>query len=537
VIPLCDPVVQNLYAIVNRSVYSLNFLHETLDDLASIAKSEVHAAYVPLIRKNIVTAVVCTAFRSYSYVTMPTLVSLCKEESFSALEGIVLQVAALRKESVYIDQEKGTVRFSRRDGDTFSATLSNVRNIVAQIQSDYVVRRDKATQDELVKAAIEGAAAERQQLMVRLELMEKRRVAQDVDKEERRKDEFQKKQAKDTHDRQVAAQQLEQERVAREAKKKADDEKLKDLARGVDLVKKLEETVGKKMDDLRKIEDKAALIAAAQSRLQQEQKTLEDKAKEEVKRLDFFVRAMREQEAPALAQWWESASTEMQKDAEVRQQNQLEMHRKNFEAALENKKRMQVMNDKRLAFQNRLIEQRKLAFQEQTKKRNQEQRVAEQLAAGAAKSNETPSLRDQPMREQPSLRDQPLREQPGAPPSPAAPPPPEPTPAPAGEGAGTGKWQSKPRGAPRPPPPEDAPAPIPPSEQPPAEAPPAEGDAPKQQGKWVPKSKGPARPPPSEDSPSAAPPPAAPTAPAETAPPAAAPAPSAGGAWKPKSKR
>ena len=386
VLPQCSELLRGFYAKVQQNLHDANFHVKLGNDVGILEKDNLYEKYISVIRVNITTAVISTVFSSHSVVKFASLCKLCGVEKFSSIEPIVLKVASTRKRSAHIDHEQEFVSFSNTESDLFTSTLSNLRNIVANVRSTYFISQDSNAHARLVQKAAAEASSERQQLLLRLELMEKRRDAHDIEKEEHRKKSFHEKQQRDAHHRQEAAKQLEKERIDRETKNKVDEENQKSKTRIQDLIKQMEQVTGKKFSELHDLTDKNSLLRAAQKQLKVEQQKVQDSAVSEVKRADFFVRAVREEEWPEIEKTWALQQGEMRQNAEERRKNQLEIQQLNQAKAEETRARLEIMSSRRLQWESERIADRRKAHESSLKKRTQEQQVMEELARGAAAS-------------------------------------------------------------------------------------------------------------------------------------------------------
>ena len=387
ILPHCHEFLKGVQKKIEENMVNQK-LYLTLEkDLYTLEKKSAYVQYIPPLRSNIVVKVISIVLETQSTMKITQLSELCGRDDFSDLEPTLLKVASACKSVPQIDVENDIIAFTSIDNDLFSSAIVDLRQDIENALYKSIPIHEPFHQKRLVKHVLASLNNERQKLFSRLELIEKRRNAHDIEQDESRKKKILEKQQQNAQQRREAAQQLERERKNREEKSKLEEERQKTISNIMNLIERLENVTHKKLPELHKNIDKETLIRIAQKHLAIERQKAEDHAIADVKRMDFFFRALREREWPALKKLCLSCIEEARANVKIRIANQAELLRIHDERVQIDKDRLMRMNNSRLRWGTERIRDRQRIQGAAMKKRTQEQEVMDELARGAAASH------------------------------------------------------------------------------------------------------------------------------------------------------
>ncbi|KNH06629.1 hypothetical protein XU18_2530 [Perkinsela sp. CCAP 1560/4] len=382
-----DPTLVELYKMLrSQSSNSVVFLQQSIESINRLSGKQTYRQYLSPIQRNMTQTVLHNIFRCYHSITLEKMCTLACVPNYVQLEAILLKaINELRSKKFHIevDQLNGACNFhSRGEEERVQTSISRVRVALATMQKQMIVHNPSIRQNliERVKGTL---SEERSQLLIRLDIVERRSSAQFFEKEAQRKKKLQEKQVRENEQKVLAAQQLEKERVQREIRKKQEEEDAHAREKIDELISELEKITGKCMPEIRSISDRLEVLGAATAMLHKEQQRVECEAVEEVNRYDFFIRAKREQEFFSLSTFWKKMVSQWHENMTTRDENERKNRKQVEENAIETRARLARMAKSRRKWENKIFAVRRQALESSRKKRMDEESVIENLMRGA----------------------------------------------------------------------------------------------------------------------------------------------------------
>lgn len=291
-----SPDVVQLYHLFEKYMGPIDFSSKTLSILNRIKENESLAHYVPQLERLIVLRLLQQLSRVYSSIRIASFQALCGDISlsFAEIERLIVRNVKNGSIAVRIDHQAQCLHFGETmlEQDRMRSQLAALGSNLEKVTRLINPQRYEHSQEERAQvctSALESVKEERNEVMKRKMLIEKRK--EDLDKEVMLK--FQEDEKKRKHDEELQ-QQKEKERLDKEEKKRQ-LEKQERIREEIQLAetKKILESMGMGLDQIDTV-DRDKLLKEKKAQDEKRMKARAKKLRTEYKKLDHFIRALRE---------------------------------------------------------------------------------------------------------------------------------------------------------------------------------------------------------------------------------------------------
>ncbi|XP_031140022.1 eukaryotic translation initiation factor 3 subunit A isoform X2 [Sander lucioperca] len=379
--------------------------------------------YVPHLQSNTILRLLQQVAQIYQSIEFTRLASLVPFVDAFQLERSIVDAARHCDLQVRIDHSSRTLSFgsdlnySTKEDAPVGPFLQNmpseqIRNQLTAMSASLakaiqVIRpasilQEREEQNQLAIAAyLKNARKDHQRILARRQTIEERKERLESLNIQREKEELEQREAEMQKVRKAEEERLRQEAKEREKERIMQEHeqiKKKTVRERLEQIKKTE--LGAKafkdidIEDLEEL-DPDFIMAKQVEQLEKEKKELQERLKNQEKKIDYFERAKRLEEIPLIKKAYEEQRVKDMELWELQEEERISNMKVEREKALEHKKRMfRMLEDKEnflskitaarsfiyeeklKAFQERLVEERKKRLEERKKQRKEDRRNA-----------------------------------------------------------------------------------------------------------------------------------------------------------------
>ncbi|XP_072533485.1 eukaryotic translation initiation factor 3 subunit A isoform X2 [Salminus brasiliensis] len=379
--------------------------------------------YVPHLQNNTILRLLQQVAQIYQSIEFSRLASLVPFVDAFQLERSIVDAARHCDLQVRIDHSSRTLSFgsdlnySTKEDAPVGPFLQNmpseqIRNQLTAMSSSLAkaiqvikpasILQEREEQSQLAIAAyLKNARKEHQRILARRQTIEERKERLESLNIQREKEELEQREAELQKVRKAEEERLRQEAKEREKERIMQEHeqiKKKTVRERLEQIKKTE--LGAKafkdidIEDLEEL-DPDFIMAKQVEQLEKEKKELQERLKNQEKKIDYFERAKRLEEIPLIKKAYEEQRIKDMELWELQEEERISNMQVEREKALEHKTRMsRMMEDKEnfvskitaarsfiyeeklKQFQERLVEERKKRLEERKKQRKEERRNA-----------------------------------------------------------------------------------------------------------------------------------------------------------------
>ncbi|XP_073338777.1 eukaryotic translation initiation factor 3 subunit A [Pagrus major] len=379
--------------------------------------------YVPHLQSNTILRLLQQVAQIYQSIEFTRLASLVPFVDAFQLERSIVDAARHCDLQVRIDHTSRTLSFgsdlnySTKEDAPVGPFLQNmpseqIRNQLTAMSASlakaiYIIKpasilQERDEQNQLAIAAyLKNARKDHQRILARRQTIEERKERLESLNIQREKEELEQREAEMQKVRKAEEERLRQEAKEREKERIMQEHeqiKKKTVRERLEQIKKTE--LGAKafkdidIEDLEEL-DPDFIMAKQVEQLEKEKKELQERLKNQEKKIDYFERAKRLEEIPLIKQAYEEQRIKDMELWELQEEERISNMKVEREKALEHKKRMsRMMEDKEnflskitaarsfiyeeklKAFEERLVVERKKRLEERKKQRKEDRRNA-----------------------------------------------------------------------------------------------------------------------------------------------------------------
>ncbi|XP_020501777.1 eukaryotic translation initiation factor 3 subunit A isoform X2 [Labrus bergylta] len=379
--------------------------------------------YVPHLQSNTILRLLQQVAQIYQSIEFTRLASLVPFVDAFQLERSIVDAARHCDLQVRIDHSSRTLSFgsdlnySTKEDAPVGPFLQNmpseqIRNQLTAMSSSlakaiYVIKpasilQEREEQNQLAIAAyLKNARKDHQRILARRQTIEERKERLESLNIQREKEELEQREAEMQKVRKAEEERLRQEAKEREKERIMQEHeqiKKKTVRERLEQIKKTE--LGAKafkdidIEDLEEL-DPDFIMAKQVEQLEKEKKELQERLKNQEKKIDYFERAKRLEEIPLIKKAYEEQRIKDMELWELQEEDRISNMKVEREKALEHKKRMsRMMEDKESflskitaarsfiyeeklkTFEERLVEERKTRLEEKKRQRKEDRRNA-----------------------------------------------------------------------------------------------------------------------------------------------------------------
>ncbi|XP_038593032.1 eukaryotic translation initiation factor 3 subunit A [Micropterus salmoides] len=379
--------------------------------------------YVPHLQSNTILRLLQQVAQIYQSIEFTRLASLVPFVDAFQLERSIVDAARHCDLQVRIDHSSRTLSFgsdlnySTKEDSPVGPFLQNmpseqIRNQLTAMSASlakaiYIIKPASIMQEreeqnqQAIAAYLKNARKDHQRILARRQTIEERKERLESLNIQREKEELEQREAEMQKVRKAEEERLRQEAKEREKERIMQEHeqiKKKTVRERLEQIKKTE--LGAKafkdidIEDLEEL-DPDFIMAKQVEQLEKEKKELQERLKNQEKKIDYFERAKRLEEIPLIKKAYEEQRVKDMELWELQEEERISNMKVEREKALEHKKRMsRMMEDKEnflskitaarsfiyeeklKTFEERLVEERKKRLEERKKQRKEDRRNA-----------------------------------------------------------------------------------------------------------------------------------------------------------------
>ncbi|XP_070772019.1 eukaryotic translation initiation factor 3 subunit A [Enoplosus armatus] len=377
--------------------------------------------YVPHLQSNTILRLLQQVAQIYQSIEFTRLASLVPFVDAFQLERSIVDAARHCDLQVRIDHSSRTLSFgsdlnySTKEDAPVGPFLQNmpseqIRNQLTAMSASlakaiYIIKPASILQEreeqsqQAIAAYLKNARKDHQRILARRQTIEERKERLESLNIQREKEELEQREAEMQKVRKAEEERLRQEAKEREKERIMQEHeqiKKKTVRERLEQIKKTE--LGAKafkdidIEDLEEL-DPDFIMAKQVEQLEKEKKELQERLKNQEKKIDYFERAKRLEEIPLIKKAYEEQRVKDMELWELQEEERISNMKVEREKALEHKKRMsRMMEDKEnflskitaarsfiyeeklKSFEERLVEERKKRLEERKKQRKEDRR-------------------------------------------------------------------------------------------------------------------------------------------------------------------
>uniref|UniRef100_A0A3B3CBV1 Eukaryotic translation initiation factor 3 subunit A n=1 Tax=Oryzias melastigma TaxID=30732 RepID=A0A3B3CBV1_ORYME len=359
--------------------------------------------YVPHLQNNTILRLLQQVAQIYQSIEFSRLASLVPFVDAFQLERSIVDAARHCDLQVRIDHTSRTLSFgsdlnySTKEDSPVGPFLQNMPS--EQIRNQLTAQEREEQSQQAIAAYLKNARKDHQRILARRQTIEERKERLESLNIQREKEELEQREAEMQKVRKAEEERLRQEAKEREKERmmqECEQIKKKNVRERLEQIKKTE--LGAKafkdidIEDLEEL-DPDFIMAKQVEQLEKEKKELQERLKNQEKKIDYFERAKRVEEIPLIIKAYEEQRVKDMELWELQEEERISNLKIEREKALEHKKRMSRMvedkenflskitaarsfiyEEKLKAFQARLIEERKKRLEDRKRQRKEERR-------------------------------------------------------------------------------------------------------------------------------------------------------------------
>ncbi|KAM4607707.1 eukaryotic translation initiation factor 3 subunit A [Polymixia lowei] len=379
--------------------------------------------YVPHLQSNTILRLLQQVAQIYQSIEFSRLASLVPFVDAFQLERSIVDAARHCDLQVRIDHTSRTLSFgsdlnystkedspvgpflqnmpSEQIRNQLTAMSSSLAKAIQVIKPASILQEREEQSQQAIAAYLKNARKDHQRILARRQTIEERKERLESLNIQREKEELEQREAEMQKVRKAEEERLRQEAKEREKERIMQEHeqiKKKTVRERLEQIKKTE--LGAKafkdidIEDLEEL-DPDFIMAKQVEQLEKEKKELQERLKNQEKKIDYFERAKRLEEIPLIKKAYEEQRVKDMELWELQEEERISNMKVEREKALEHKQRMsRMMEDKEnfvskitaarsfiyeeklKAFQERLVEERKKRLEERTRQRKEDRRNA-----------------------------------------------------------------------------------------------------------------------------------------------------------------
>uniref|UniRef100_A0A667ZBW5 Eukaryotic translation initiation factor 3 subunit A n=1 Tax=Myripristis murdjan TaxID=586833 RepID=A0A667ZBW5_9TELE len=379
--------------------------------------------YVPHLQNNTILRLLQQVAQIYQSIEFSRLASLVPFVDAFQLERSIVDAARHCDLQVRIDHTSRTLSFgsdlnystkedspvgpflqnmpSEQIRNQLTAMSSSLAKAIQVIKPASILQEREEQSQQAIAAYLKNARKDHQRILARRQTIEERKERLESLNIQREKEELEQREAEMQKVRKAEEERLRQEAKEREKERIMQEHeqiKKKTVRERLEQIKKTE--LGAKafkdidIEDLEEL-DPDFIMAKQVEQLEKEKKELQERLKNQEKKIDYFERAKRLEEIPLIKKAYEEQRIKDMELWELQEEERISNMKVEREKALEHKQRMsRMMEDKEnfvskitaarsfiyeeklKAFQERLVEERKKRLEERKKQRKEDRRNA-----------------------------------------------------------------------------------------------------------------------------------------------------------------
>uniref|UniRef100_A0AAX7SK01 Eukaryotic translation initiation factor 3 subunit A n=1 Tax=Astatotilapia calliptera TaxID=8154 RepID=A0AAX7SK01_ASTCA len=379
--------------------------------------------YVPHLQSNTILRLLQQVAQIYQSIEFSRLASLVPFVDAFQLERSIVDAARHCDLQVRIDHTSKTLSFgsdlnystkedapvgpflqnmpSEQIRNQLTAMSASLAKAIQVIKPASILQEREEHNQQAIAAYLKSARKDHQRILARRQTIEERKERLESLNIQREKEELEQREAEMQKVRKAEEERLRQEAKEREKERIMEEHKQikkKNARERLEQIKKTE--LGAKafkdidIEDLEEL-DPDFIMAKQVEQLEKEKKELQERLKNQEKKIDYFERAKRLEEIPLIKKAYEEQRVKDMELWELQEEERISTMKVEREKALEHKKRMsRMMEDKEnflskitaarsfiyeeklKAFQERLIEERKTRLEDRKRQRKEDRRNA-----------------------------------------------------------------------------------------------------------------------------------------------------------------
>lgn len=377
--------------------------------------------YVPHLQNNTILRLLQQVAQIYQSIEFSRLSSLVPFVDAFQLERSIVDAARHCDLQVRIDHSSRTLSFgsdlnystkedapvgpflqnmpSEQIRNQLTAMSASLAKAIQVIKPTSILQEREEHQQQAIAAYLKNARKDHQRILARRQTIEERKERLESLNIQREKEELEQREAEMQKVRKAEEERLRQEAKEREKERIMQEHeqiKKKTVRERLEQIKKTE--LGAKafkdidIEDLEEL-DPDFIMAKQVEQLEKEKKELQERLKNQEKKIDYFERAKRLEEIPLIKKAYEEQRVKDMELWELQEEERISNMKVEREKALEHKQRMSRMiedkenflskitvarsciyEEKLKAFQARLVEERKKRLEERKRKRKEDRR-------------------------------------------------------------------------------------------------------------------------------------------------------------------
>uniref|UniRef100_A0A672GUY2 Eukaryotic translation initiation factor 3 subunit A n=1 Tax=Salarias fasciatus TaxID=181472 RepID=A0A672GUY2_SALFA len=379
--------------------------------------------YVPHLQNNTILRLLQQVAQIYQSIEFSRLASLVPFVDAFQLERSIVDAARHCDLQVRIDHSSRTLSFgsdlnystkedapvgpflqnmpSEQIRNQLTAMSASLAKAIHIIKPASILQEREEQNQQAIAAYLKNARKDHQRILARRQTIEERKERLESLNIQREKEELEQREAEMQKVRKAEEERLRQEAKEREKERIMQEHeqiKKKTVRERLEQIKKTE--LGAKafkdidIEDLEEL-DPDFIMAKQVEQLEKEKKELQERLKNQEKKIDYFERAKRLEEIPLIKKAYEEQRVKDMELWELQEEERISNMKVEREKALEHKKRMsRMMEDKEnflskitaarsfiyeeklKAFQERLVEERKKRLEDRKRQRKEDRRKA-----------------------------------------------------------------------------------------------------------------------------------------------------------------
>uniref|UniRef100_A0A7N8X2I4 Eukaryotic translation initiation factor 3 subunit A n=1 Tax=Mastacembelus armatus TaxID=205130 RepID=A0A7N8X2I4_9TELE len=379
--------------------------------------------YVPHLQSNTILRLLQQVAQIYQSIEFSRLASLVPFVDAFQLERSIVDAARHCDLQVRIDHTSRTLSFgsdlnystkedapvgpflqnmpSEQIRNQLTAMSASLAKAIQVIKPASILQEREEHNQQAIAAYLKNARKDHQRILARRQTIEERKERLESLNIQREKEELEQREAEMQKVRKAEEERLRQEAKEREKERIMQEHeqiKKKTVRERLEQIKKTE--LGAKafkdidIEDLEEL-DPDFIMAKQVEQLEKEKKELQERLKNQEKKIDYFERAKRLEEIPLIKKAYEEQRIKDMDLWELQEEERISNMKVEREKALEHKKRMSRMiedkenflskitaarsfiyEEKLKAFQERLVEERKKRLEERKRQRKEDRRNA-----------------------------------------------------------------------------------------------------------------------------------------------------------------
>ncbi|XP_054456482.1 eukaryotic translation initiation factor 3 subunit A [Anoplopoma fimbria] len=377
--------------------------------------------YVPHLQSNTILRLLQQVAQIYQSIEFTRLASLVPFVDAFQLERSIVDAARHCDLQVRIDHTSRTLSFgsdlnystkedapvgpflqnmpSEQIRNQLTAMSASLAKAIQIIKPASILQEREEQNQQAIAAYLKNARKDHQRILARRQTIEERKERLESLNIQREKEELEQREAEMQKVRKAEEERLRQEAKEREKERIMQEHeqiKKKTVRERLEQIKKTE--LGAKafkdidIEDLEEL-DPDFIMAKQVEQLEKEKKELQERLKNQEKKIDYFERAKRLEEIPLIKQAYEEQRIKDMELWELQEEDRISNMKVEREKALEHKKRMsRMMEDKESflskitaarsfiyeeklnTFEERMVEERKTRLEERKKQRKEDRR-------------------------------------------------------------------------------------------------------------------------------------------------------------------